>query len=92
MRTKTLIVFYDFDLVSTYTEKVFLPGNTKATNPKTFFNPVMPRTKGKNNKSFNLNSFRISSIGINIFFKRCLSKKINLLIFNYNKIYSIFTY
>jgi hypothetical protein len=36
------------------------PGITKAANPRIFFKPVIPRMKGRNNKSFNLKSFRIT--------------------------------
>lgn len=39
-----------------------LPGTTKAANPKIFFNPVMPRMKGRKRSNFSLNSFKMMSI------------------------------
>jgi hypothetical protein len=49
------------------------PGITKAANPRIFFKPVIPRMKGKNSNSFNLKSFRMTSIGMNIFLILCLT-------------------
>lgn len=51
-----------------------LPGTTKAANPKIFFNPVIPRIKGKKRSNLSLKSFKMISIGINIFLILCLTK------------------
>lgn len=51
---------------------------SKAPNPKIFFIPVIPRIKGKNKSNFNLKSFKIINIGMNIFLSLCLTVKKNV--------------
>lgn len=46
---------------------------TNAPNPKIFFKPVNPRMNGKNKSNFNLKSFKMINIGMNIFLSLCLT-------------------
>lgn len=51
----------------------YLPGITNAANPRIFFNPVIPKMNGKKRRSFSLKSFKMISIGMNIFLILCLT-------------------
>lgn len=51
----------------------YSPGTMRAKNPKSFLKLASPRMSGKKSKSFNLNSFKIKSMGMNNFFNLFLS-------------------
>jgi hypothetical protein len=52
-----------------------LPGMARAPSERIFFNPVKPKMNGRKRSNFNLKSFKMMSIGMNIFLILCLTAK-----------------